>query len=118
MHTETIAVFIPIIFILVTGLVIVTGIYLRSREKQMLIEKGLSAEQIKEFFEERKRRDPYLMTKVGLVSLFFGLGLGFGLYLEDVTSREYWVPFCIFTITGLGFVIANLLSRKLERNAF
>lgn len=118
MHTETIAVFIPIIFLLVTGLVISTAIYLRSREKQMLIEKGLSPDQIKEFFAEKKNRDPYVMTKIGIVSIFFGIGLGLGMYLEDGTEQGYWVVLCLFSITGLGFVIANLLGRKLEKSAY
>ena len=51
----TIAVFIPIIMLLVIGLIFVTYFYFKSRERQMLIEKGLSAEDIKQFFEQKKR---------------------------------------------------------------
>ncbi len=51
----TIAVFIPIIMLLVIGLIFVTYFYFKSRERQMLIEKGLSAEDIKQFFEKKKR---------------------------------------------------------------
>ena len=118
MQTENIAVFIPIIFILVTGLIISTAIYLRSREKQMLIEKGLSPEQIKEFFAEKKNKDPYVMTKIGIVSVFFGIGLGLGIYLQDSTGQEHWVVLFLFTLTGLGFILANLLTRRLEKSAF
>ena len=50
---EVIAVFIPIVFFLVIGLVLVISIFYKSKEKQMLIEKGLSAEEIKKFFEEK-----------------------------------------------------------------
>jgi hypothetical protein len=112
MHPDIIAVFIPIIFLLVTGLILVTYFYLRSRERQMLIEKGLDAQSIKEFFEQKK--DPTRLTKIGLIIFFFGLGLGLGLMLEDATSEDYWVPFTLFTITGLGFVVANLVSKKME----
>ena len=42
----TIAVFIPIISVIVTGLVLVTWFYFRSKEKQMMIEKGMSYEQM------------------------------------------------------------------------
>lgn len=107
-----IAVFIPIILILVTGLVLVTYFFLKSRERQMLIEKGLSPEQIKDYFETKK--DPYRLMKIGMIILFFGLGLGFGLMLQDATGKDFWVAFLLFTMTGLGFVVANVLGKKLE----
>ena len=111
MASEVIAVFIPIVTVLVTGLVIVTFFYLRSRERQMLIDKGLSAESIKEFFDTKK--DPYRLLKIGIITVAFGISLGLGLWLEDMTSKDYWTPFSIFTITGIGFVIASIVSNKL-----
>jgi len=87
MHEEVVAVFIPIVMFLVLGLIFVTFIYYRSRERQMLIEKGLSAEEIKQFFQQKK--DPFILMKIGIISIFFGIGLGFGLMLEDYTSKEY-----------------------------
>jgi hypothetical protein len=56
------------------------------------------------------------MLKIGIVTICFGLGLGIGIMLNDVTSKDYWVPLCLFTITGAGFVVANVVSRKLEKN--
>jgi hypothetical protein len=110
MASEIIAVFIPIVMILVAGLVLVTYYYLRSRERQMLIDKGLSADSIKEFFESKK--DPYRMMKIGIITVAFGISLGLGLWLQDMTNKDYWTPFSIFTITGLGFVIANIAANK------
>ena len=110
---EVVAVFIPIVFFLVIGLILVTYFYLRSRERQMLIDKGLDAQSIKEFFEQKK--SPYLLLKIGIVVVAFGIGLGVGLMLQDSTYKEYWIPFTLFTMTGVGFIIANLVSRKLER---
>jgi hypothetical protein len=109
-----IAVFIPIIMLLVIGLVLVTYFYFRSRERQMLIDKGLSAEQIKEFFERKK--DNLNLLKIGVIVFFFGLGLGFGMMLEDFTSKEYWIPFSLFVLTGIGFIVANLVSRKMTKD--
>jgi hypothetical protein len=114
MQEEVVAVFIPIVMFLVIGLIWVTFIYYRSRERQLLIEKGLSAEEIKQFFQQKK--DPFILMKIGIISIFFGIGLGFGLMLEDYTSKEYWVPFLLFFVTGIGFVVANLYSRKLSVN--
>ena len=69
-----IAVFIPIIMVVVVGLVFVTYFYYRSRERQMLIEKGLSGEEIKQFFD--KKRDYFVLFKIGIIAIFFGIGLG------------------------------------------
>jgi len=108
-----IAVFIPIIIVLVIGLVLVTYFYFRSRERQMLIDKGFSADQIKEFFDRKK--DSLNLLKAGIIIFFFGLGIGFGLMLEDYSGKEYWVPFSLFVLTGIGFVIANLTARKMQK---
>lgn len=113
MHEEVVAVFIPIILFLVIGIILVVYFYLKSKEKQMLIEKGLSAEEMKKFFEEK--REGLWLLKIGIISIFFGLGLGFGLMLEDVTSKEYWVPFSLFVGTGIGFVLANVLTDKMKK---
>lgn len=106
------AVLIPIIAIIAGALIAIAAIYYKSREKQMLIEKGLSPEQIKEFFEAKK--DPNRLLKYGIIIFAFGLGLGLGLILQDATSKEYWVPLLIFTMTGLGFIVSGLVARKLE----
>ncbi len=107
-----IGVFIPIIFILVVGLIFVAAIYFRARERQMLIDKGLSADSIKEFFETKK--DPYRLLKFGIIAVAFGLGLGFGLMLQDYTDKDYWVVLSLFTLTGIGFIGANLIANKLQ----
>ena len=114
MAENIIAVFIPIIITLVIGLVMVTAIYLKSREKQMLIEKGSDAQSIKEFFENKdSKKDPYILMKIGIICFTFGLGLGIGLYLKELTTKDFWVPFMLFTFTGIGFIVANISSRKL-----
>jgi Domain of unknown function (DUF6249) len=115
MDERVVAVFIPIILFLVSGLVAVVYLYLRSKERQMLIEKNLDAEAIKEFFNNKKNYDPYRLFKFGVICVFFGLGLGIGMMLEDYTRADYWVPFALFTITGLGFIVANLSARKMDQ---
>ena len=109
---NVVAVFIPIITVLVVGLIIITYFYYRSRERQMLIEKGLSAEDIKQFFERKK--DRFMMLKIGIISIAFGLGLGIGMMLEQSTRGEHWIPLFLFTFTGIGFVVANVTGNKLR----
>jgi hypothetical protein len=113
MQEDVVAVFIPIIMTLVVGAVLIIYFYLKSKEKQMLIEKGLSAEEIKKFFEEK--RDGLWLMKIGIISIFFGLGLGIGMMLQDATTKEYWIPFSLFVGTGIGFVLANVLSDKMKK---
>ncbi len=113
MQEDVVAVFIPIIMTLVIGAVLIIYFYLKSKEKQMLIEKGLSAEEIKKFFEEK--RDGLWLMKIGIISIFFGLGLGIGMMLQDATTKEYWIPFSLFVGTGIGFVVANVLSDKMKK---
>jgi len=108
-----IAVFIPIIMIVVTGLIFVTYFYYRSRERQMLIEKGLSAEEIKQFFQ--KQKDYFILTKIGIICIFFGIGLGLGFLSGDEAAREIWMAPSIFVFTGIGFVIANLVGNKMRK---
>ena len=113
MREEVVAVFIPIIMTLVIGAIFVIYFYLKSKEKQMLIEKGLSAEEIKKYFEEK--RDGLTFMKIGIISIAFGVGLGFGMFMEDATTKEYWIPLSLFIGTGIGFVVANILSDKMKK---
>jgi len=112
MEPDVLAVSIPIIFIIATALVLVAAFYYKSREKQLLIEKGLTPEAIKEFFESKK--DPNRLIKIGVVTFAFGLGLGFGMILKDSTSKDYWIPLFLFTFTGIGFIGSGLVSRKFD----
>ncbi|NNG26136.1 MAG: hypothetical protein HKM87_01310 [Ignavibacteriaceae bacterium] len=109
-----IAVFIPIIMFLVIGIIMVTYYYFRSRERQMLIEKGLSAEDIKQFFE--KKRDYFVLFKIGVIAIFFGIGLGLGMISgSDEGTREIYMPASIFIFTGIGFVAANLIGNNMRK---
>jgi amino acid transporter len=112
MGPDVLAVSILIVAIVATALILITAFYYKSREKQMLIEKGLSPEQIKEFFESKK--DPNRLLKFGIIIFAFGLGLGLGIMMEDFTSKEFWIPLLLFTFTGLGFVVSGLVARKYD----
>lgn len=122
MNPGVIGVFIPIILFLVIGMVLIASFYFRYREKQTLIDKGLdfhdkvfdheSIKELKEIFD--RKRSPYALMKTGIVAIAFGIGLGLGLYLQDTTDRDYWIPFSMFVITGIGFVVANIAGNALE----
>ena len=103
---------IPIIMFLVVGAVSLTWIFFRSREKQMVIERGLDIEFIKEIF--KKAKYPYALLKAGIIILFFGLGLGIGMLIHVNTGVEEWIPFLLFVGTGIGFIVAYYAGRKAE----
>jgi len=105
---------IPIIMFLVIGAVLVTFIFFRSREKQLVIERGLDVDVIREIF--KKREYPYALLKIGIIVLFFGLGLGTGLLMHVFTGVEEWIPFLIFVGSGLGFIIAYYAGKKAEES--
>ncbi|MEJ2615471.1 MAG: DUF6249 domain-containing protein [Ignavibacteriaceae bacterium] len=113
MAPAIIGTFIPIVLFLVIGLIWVTAYYFKSRERQMLIDKGLDAQSIKEFFEQK--HDPYTLMKWGIIILAFGIGLGLGLMLQDYTNDDYWIVLFMFTFTGIGFIVANAVSQKLVK---
>ena len=102
---------VPIIFFTV-GAVLIAYFYLRYRERSTIIERGLSTEQMLALYN--KKRDPLLMLKIGVVVFFFGLGMGGGLLIQEMTGVEEWVPFLIFTMTGLGFIVAFFVSKKYQ----
>ena len=107
-----IAVFIPIIFFLVVGLVLVTHFYFRSKEKQLMIDKGLSYEQMMELL--KVKTDSLLALKSGIVIMFFGFGLGLGFLFKNWTWNDEWMGFTIITMTGIGFVVAYFIARKVR----
>lgn len=99
------------------GAVVMTSVYFKSRERQMLIERGLSAEEVKQYFMGSERRNKYLMAQIGVILIFFGIGVGLGMFLEDITDRDYWMVLLIFTVTGLGFILANMVPQMMGKEA-
>lgn len=112
MAPEIIASMIPIVLFLVTGIILVSIFYYRFKERQSLIEKDYTAEDLAKLFnepEKEKRRGMNPMIPVGIISIFFGLGIGLGIYLEQQTHGDYFIPLFLFTFTGVGFVLAGKL---------
>ena len=102
-----------ILITLIIGLVIATYVYFRSRERQMMIEKGLTAEQMAELF--KSKRNPYTWLKLGIIIIGTGLGVGFGVLTENWGMNEGFIPLFVITFIGLGFVGAFFISRRFEK---
>ncbi len=98
---------------LICGLVLVTYFYFRARERQMMIEKGLTPEQMSELF--KSKRNPYTWLKLGVVTILSGIGIGLGVIAENADWNEGFISLFIITFIGLGFVGAFFVSRKFEK---
>jgi|GEM_PF-1591492 hypothetical protein len=109
----------PFFSTLVIGLIFISNIYYKSKERQMLIEKGYTPEQIEGYL--RSSRITNLLIKIGMIVFFFGVGLGLGTWVNDIDQLNrgkysfFWVTFFIFVFTGIGFVIAGLVDRYIEQ---
>ncbi|MCW8849626.1 MAG: hypothetical protein OQJ81_06565 [Melioribacteraceae bacterium] len=102
-----------ILITLIIGLVITTYVYFRSRERQMMIEKGLTAEQMAELV--KSKRNPYTWLKLGVIIVGAGLGIGMGVMAEQADWNDGFISLFIITFIGLGFVGAFFISRKFEK---
>ena len=76
-------VLVPLVFL--SGMCVALIIYIssRHRERMAMVEKGLSSDEIKAFFNREIRRDPFTSLKWGLLLIFGGLAVVIGNYLHD-----------------------------------
>ncbi len=112
MHEGIAGMITGVIFFIVTGLVLVTYFYFRSKEKQMMIERGMSYEQMVEFL--KTKRNPFTFLKIGIIIFMLGVGIGTGVLIEESNGNSGWIPLLIFGGTGLGFVLAFYATKKYE----
>ena len=92
-----IGILIPIILILVVGIILVTHFYLRSKEKQLIIEKGLDTDTIKQLYSNKyAQRSSYNLMKIGIISVAFGIGIGLGIGVGENGNRDYLMQLSIW----------------------
>jgi len=105
-----------ITFFLVVGATLVSYFYLRSKERQMLIEKGLPSEQIHALYYRKPIKTGFILLQIGIILVFFGIGLGAGTpFVDRGDSYETLMAVSIFIFTGIGFIVANLVGKSLEK---
>jgi len=108
-------VLVPIIFFLVIGLVIISWFYFRFKEKQIMLDRGFTAEQMLLLLKMKPSKN--LLLIAGIISIFFGIGLGIGIHVEEFYDYDAAVPFFLFVITGIGFVIAFFVDKKITEQS-
>ena len=125
-----VGVMVPIILFIVVGSVIALIFQLKSKEKQMMIEKGLSTEQIVELLKTRERdsRNKFYLLKSGIILIFIVIGGVIG----DMLDRSFYFKYENFSGThyydgnadyviwlailglGIGAVAAHFIAKKVE----
>ncbi|MCX7834419.1 MAG: DUF6249 domain-containing protein [Ignavibacteria bacterium] len=117
--SETIIPIMGIIFGLgLPALIVYWSIYTRHRERMRLIEKGLTADEVKNFFKEEKAQNPYRGLKFGIILLFLGAGIILANLMYDVfeLSDGYTGGFLILFL-GLGFLTYYLIIKNKEKKS-
>lgn len=100
------------------ALIIFWIIYSRHRERMRLIEKGLSPEEVKQFFKDEKRCDPFRGLKWGIIFIFLGGAIIISNLLYEIFDLEdgYTIGFVILSL-GLAFLTYYLIIKnKLKNN--
>lgn len=113
---EAIVAFAPVLFVFCLCMVAIVYFYFRSRERQMLIERNASPEEVAAFFNKPKKEktNTVLLFRLGIIAIFFGIALGLGIMFDEQYHMPFMVPMLLFTLTGLGLIVAHKLGLKEE----
>jgi len=97
----------------VPGILIFWAIQSKHRERMRLIEKGLSAQEMKAYFTENKKiYSPYRTLKWGIILAVLGVGFLIAKILENAYDMEEDVTFAILLIAGgAGFLLYYFIVR-------
>lgn len=109
---------IPIFGIIFTfgipGIIIFWVIYSKHRERMRLIEKGLTPDEVKNYFKgaERRPRHSYGALKWGILFVFFGAGIFIANVLEEKFDFSDGITFGLVVLfIGAGFLTYYLVVR-------
>lgn len=98
---------VPILFFLVVGCIVVAAIFAKHRERIMMVEKGMSSEDIKALYGRSIRQhDPLGSLKWGILFVLAGAAILLGNFLhERYGVEEGAIIGLVILFVGLGLVI-------------
>ena len=111
MHGEEVLV--PLMFLFVIAAILITYFTNRHRERIKMIEKGLSAEDIKALYSREVRRDPLSSLKWGIIFVLGGLAITLSYFLHySYNMDESITPGLVVLFVGAGLVLFYVIARK------
>jgi len=105
---------IPIIFFIVTGAVVITTLYFRSREREMILSKDYTAEELKLLLNPGDKKKGVLVV-LGIITATFGLGMLTGTIVKNLTGENDYIPFIMFIFVGAGLILSFYVREKLNK---
>jgi hypothetical protein len=111
---------IPIFAIIFTfgipGIIIFWVIYAKHRERMRLIEKGLTPDEVKNYFKDADKiprpRNPFGALKWGILFLFFGAGVFLANVLEEKFDFSDGITFGLVVLfIGAGFLTYYIIVK-------
>ena len=116
--------FIPIIAIIFTfgipGALIFWHLYIKHKERTKLMDMGLTPQEARDYFREKERRpkNPLSSLKWGILLSMVGIGLFFGILLDEAGYKDSLSGVMVLLFGGLGFIIYYFVaSSKIKKDA-
>lgn len=116
--------FIPIIAIIFTfgipGALIFWYLYIKHKERTKLMDMGLTPQEARDYFREKERRpkNPLSSLKWGILLSMIGIGLFFGILLDEAGFKDSLSGVMVLLFGGLGFIIYYFIANsKLKKDA-
>ena len=109
---------IPLMAILFTfgipGVIIFYSIYLKHKERTKLMDMGLTPQEARDYFreQEKKPKNPLATLKWGILFAMVGIGLFFGILLEEAGFKDELTGVMVLLFGGLGFIVYYLIAAK------
>lgn len=115
--------FIPIIAIIFTfgipGALIFWYLYIKHKERTKLMDMGLSPQEARDYFRETEKRpkNPLSSLKWGILLSMIGIGLFFGILLDEAGFKDELTGVMVLVFGGLGFIIYYFVATsKLKKD--
>ena len=109
---------IPIFFFFAVAVPVIIWLTSRHKERIKMIEKGLSAEDIKALYSREVHRDPLSSLKWGIIFVLGGAAILLGYTLHhSYNMEESIIPGLVVLFVGVGLVLFYMIaSKKIEHH--
>jgi hypothetical protein len=104
---------IPVTFFLTVAAIFIVAIITRHRERILMMEKGLSSEEMKSMNLKDVRRDPLSSLKWGIVIMMAGFAAFIGILLHQYFYVEEGIIIGMLSLfVGIGLIVFYVIAAK------